>query len=314
MACADEDVAVEFMETLRWGDDPACPRCGDADVYKMRKRGSQERNARKLWKCRGCNRQFSVKIGTVMEDSPIPLRTWCYAFWAACASKKGVSALQIKRQTGLSYKSALFMMHRIRWAMSGSSTGLLGGTVEVDETFVGGKRGKRAPASEEYQKLTGRKYKPGKPADFKDRKTPVVALVQRDGNARAYVPADVRALNLKKAVRENVHRSARIMTDQNSAYRGLGAEFAGGHHTVNHSKKEYARGDVTTNTVESFFSLLKRGVYGVFHNVSRKHLHRYVSEFEFRWNTRHLNDGARLAKAIRGADGKRLIYRGSVEA
>src|SRR6266513_1416383 len=137
-ACSDELAAVEFLERQRWGDSPACPRCGATDVYQMKGRDG-ERNTRFLWACRDCGDQYTVRIGTVFEDSRIPLRHWCYAFWAACASKKGVSALQIKRQTGVSYKSALFMMHRIRWAMAEAPTGPLGGIVEADETYVGGK-------------------------------------------------------------------------------------------------------------------------------------------------------------------------------
>ena len=301
-ACADELTAVEMIEDMRWGAEPACPRCGDTDVYKMTDRKTGERNARFLWRCRGCARQYTVRIGTVMEESRVPLRHWCYAYWAACASKKGVSALQIKRQTGLSYKSALFLMHRIRLAMAGNSEGPLEGDVEIDETYVGGKPRNVSLRSDG----TVRK---GPAPDFKDRKIPVMALVSREGDARAFVPTDVTGLNLKAVIRENVDRSARIMTDERGGYKGIGSEFEGGHETVNHSQKEYARGDVTTNTVESFFALLQRGIYGTFHSVSRKHLHRYVAEFEFRWNTRKMDDGARLQAAIRGSEGKRLMYR-----
>src|SRR5260370_28370417 len=138
-ACSDEREAVEFMEHQRWGDSPACPRCGDMDVYKVIDRKTGARSRRFLWDCRGCRRQFTVRIGTILEDSRVPVRHWCYAFWAACASKKGVSALQIKRQTGLSYKSALFLMNRIRWTMAETPEGPLGGIVEVDETYVRGK-------------------------------------------------------------------------------------------------------------------------------------------------------------------------------
>ncbi len=313
MACADEGAAVEFLEAMRWDGEAACPRCGDEDVYQMKNRQTGERNKRFLWRCRGCSRQFTVRIGTVMEESRIPLRHWCFAFWAACSSKKGVSALQIRRQTGLSYKSALFLMHRIRWAMADNSTGPLTGDVEVDETYVGGKPRYPAKPSPEDQAATGRKHKLGPAPDFKDRKIPVIALVQRNGQARAYVPTDVKGHNLKNVIRQNVDTSATIHTDQARGYQGIGAEFDGGHHTVNHSIDEYARWEdgmlVTTNTVEGFFSLLKRGVIGTFHNVSRKHLHRYVSEFEFRWNTRKMDDGARIRAAIRGADGKRLMYK-----
>lgn len=310
MACADERTAVEFMESMRWGAEPACPRCGDLNVYKMMDRHTGQRNARFLWRCRGCGKQYTVRVGTVMEDSPIPLRHWCFAFWAACSSKKGVSALQIKRQTGLTYKSALYLMHRIRLAMDGAANlGPLDGDVEADETYVGGKL--RKISHQEWKtKGTRRKKSGGK--DRLKNKTPVMALVSRSGQARARVPTDVKGHNLKRVLAETVAPSARIHTDEAGGYHGLAESYAG-HHTVNHTKNEYARqdGDVlaTTNTVEAFFSLLKRGVIGTFHNVSRKHLHRYVAEFEFRWNSRTVDDGARLQAAIRGAEGKRLMYR-----
>ncbi len=288
-ACADEMVAVEFMEKLRWGDTPACPRCGDTDVYKMTARGG-ERNKRFLWRCRGCARQYTVRIGTVMEESRIPLHVWCYAFWAACASKKGVSALQIKRQTGLSYKSALFLMHRIRWAMKEGTPEPFMGAVEADECYIGGRR------------------KGSRPGRSTDHKTPVFAIIQRGGNARSMVVPNVTGETLKGAIREQVDPSAAIMTDEHASYRGLGRDFAGGHHTVSHKAKEYARGDVHVNTAESYFALLKRGIIGTFHSVSRKHLPRYSDEFQFRWNTRDLDDGARVVQAIRQSEGKRLRY------
>ncbi len=283
-ACADERTAVEFLERQRWGDSPACPRCGDTDVYQMRGRGGK-RNARFLWACRGCRQQFTVRIGTVFEDSRIPLRHWCFGFWAACASKKGVSAMQIQRQTRVSYKSALFLMHRIRFAMADNGGTPLGGIVEIDETYVGGKPRK---GSAPVHHMEQGRFRKGPALDFKDRKTPVVAMVDQ------------------RAIFANVDRSARIMTDERPTYRAIGKQYAG-HDVVNHSRGEYARGDVTTNTVEGFFSLLKRGVYGTFHSISRTHLHRYVSEFTFRYNTRKLDDGERTMQAIRGAEGKRLM-------
>jgi hypothetical protein len=254
------------------------------------------RNKRYLWRCRDCEKQYTVRVGTVFEDSLIPLRHWCYAFWAACSSKKGVSALQIKRQTGLSYKSALFMMHRIRFAMADdhSKPEQLTGIIEVDETYVGGKPRDKGPHNWKNRA---------------DRKMPVVAMVQRGGNVRAMTMPKVNGKNLKRVIYQNIHKSARIMTDEAKIYKGLRKEYEGGHDTVNHSAGEYVRGDITTNTVEGFFSILKRGMIGTFHAVSKKHLHRYVSEFEYRYNTRHLDDGERTAMAIRKADGKRLFYK-----
>lgn len=290
-ACADEGMAVEFMEKHRWGEHPGCPHCGDMDVYQMKSRdGSREKHYR--WRCRGCKKQFSVRTGTVFEDSRIPLRHWCFAFWRASTSKKGVSALEVHRQTGLSYKSCLFLLHRIRFAMAPTDGNPLTGTVEVDETYIGGK----ARVGQDRQKVW-------------ENKAPVVALVQRGGNVRSMVVPDVTAKTLKNAVRENVDRRARIMTDEAHQYRGIGREFEGGHHTVKHSADEYVRGDVTTNTVEGYFSIVKRGLNGIYHSVSKKHLHRYLAEYEFRYNRRTSEDGERVVAAIKAADGKRLRYR-----
>jgi len=294
-ACQDETLAVEFFERQRWGGTPACARCGSADVYKMLGRDGQ-RSARFLWRCKDCLKQYTVRVGTICEDSRIPMRHWAYGFWAACASKKGVSSLQIKRMTGLSYKSALFMMHRIRWAMTDEYNTPLQGTVEVDETYVGGKP--------RYQGLVNR----GKMGRGTGR-PPVVALVERGGSVRASVVPNVSGKNLKAIIRASVDRRARIITDDSNLYHNIGPEFDGGHETVNHSRKEYVRGDVHTNTVEGFFAILKRGLIGTFHSVSKKHLHRYVDEFAYKYSTRHLDDGERTMIAIQKAEGKRLTYK-----
>jgi transposase-like protein len=286
MACSDERAAVEFMETQRWGDHPACPRCGDLDVYQMKDAKTGERQANFRWRCHGCKDQFTVRIGTVFEDSRIELRHWCFAFWRSATSKKGVSALEIHRQTGLSYKSSLFMLHRIRFAMDEQDIEPLKGDVEVDEIFIGGK-GKR-----------------------KSKKTrmPVVGLKERGGRVRPRVIADVTSKSLKGVIRANVDKSSRILTDEWSAYRGIGTEFERGHETVRHGTHEYVRGDVHTNSIEGFFGMLRRGLDGIYHSVSRKHLHRYLSEFEFRHNHRELDDGERTVAAIRAANNKRLTY------
>ena len=302
-ACVDETAAVEFLEKQRWGGIPACPRCGDTNVVQV-KDAKGNRNKRFLWRCHGCKQQFTVRIGTVFEDSRIPLRIWCYAFWKACSSKKGISALQISRECSLSYKSALFLMHRIRYAMTEpGEQEKLQGDIEVDETYVGGKP--KYTQKREFRVSRGPKQQIGRGTN----KTPVMVIIKRNDKARAKVIPNVTGDTLKTAIRENVHKSSRIITDENKGYFGIGKEFTGGHEAVNHSAKEYVRGDVYTNTAESFFSLLKRGFYGTFHSVSKKHLHRYINEFEFRWNTRKIDDGDRTAAAIRGADGKRLMYR-----
>jgi transposase-like protein len=304
--CASELAAVEFLEVQRWGNTPCCVHCGDTAVFKFMDKATGQRNKRFLWKCNGCKKQYTVRIGTVYEESRIPLRHWVFAFWAMASSKKGVSALQIKRQTGLSYKSALFLLHRIRHAMApveGASQPLKG-IVECDETYVGGKPRKRSAAS---LRLGGRprKNRSGLGTD----KTPVLAMVERNGNVRVRRITKVTASNLTRHLLANVDPSARIMTDEWVGYSRIGEHFAGGHETVKHSAGEYARGDVTTNTVEGFFSILKRGLHGVYHAVSYTHLPRYLAEFEFRYNARKMNDGDRTIAVIQSAEGKRLMYR-----
>jgi transposase-like protein len=296
LACTDETAAVEFMEKQRWGEHLACPHCGGMKVSKMTDRNGG-RNKRFLWRCHDCKGQYTVRIGTVFEDSRIPLKVWCHAFWRACASKKGVSALQIKRECGITYKSALFLMHRIRFAMAEpKQKGQLQGIVEADETYVGGKpRGGIRQIHTDHRRGRG------------TNKTPVLALVERGGDVRARVVPNVTAKTLGMIMPKEIHPSAHIMTDNYRSYRSIGRHFAS-HDVVRHNIGEYARGDIYSNTAESFFALLKRGLYGTFHSVSKKHLHRYISEFAFRWNTRQVNDGERIAEAIKGADGKRLRY------
>jgi transposase-like protein len=290
-ACADERLAVEFMEKQRWGDKPYCPRCGDHDVYQMKDAKTGERQANFRWRCHGCKEQFTVRIGTVFEDSRAPLRHWCFVFWRAATSKKGVSALEVHRQTGLSYKTCLFMLHRVRHAMDEQDIEPLNGTVEVDEVFIGGKPRR---IHKTYQTI-------------KRQKTTVVGMLERNGRVRPKVVADVTAKTLKGVIAENVQPGSRIMTDEWSGYRGLKHE-GWNHERVNHGLYEYVRGDVTTNGIEGFFGMLKRGLNGIYHSVSRKHLHRYLSEFEFRYNNSELSDGQRTVAAIKAAQGKRLTY------
>lgn len=296
LACTEEAAATEFMERQRWGSEPFCARCGCTSVYKMVDAKTGQRNRRFLWRCHDCKKQFTVRIGTVLEESRIPLKHWAYAFWRASTSKKGVSALEIKRQTGLSYKSALFMMHRIRFAMTERHQEKLTGIVEADETYVGGK-----------PRIKGPHNKRG----FGTKKTPVSVVVERGGNARARVMTQrITSRNLRSSLKELVDESrSTLMTDELPAYRQAGRMFAGGHHAVEHSAKEYARGDAHVNTAESFFAIVKRGLNGIYHSVSKEHLHRYIGEFEFRFNGRKMTDGERTVAAIRGAEGKRLYYK-----
>ena len=278
-ACADEKTAIEFMEKQRWGEHPACPHCGDLDVYQMKDSKTGERQANYRWRCHGCKQQFTVRVGTVFEDSRIPFKHWCYGFWRASTSKKGVSALEIHRHTGLSYKSALFLLNRIRFAMTDTLTDKLKGDVEVDEVYIGGRP--------RFQRFRQRKQGNKKPA--------VVAAVERGGRVRTKPVANVTGKTLKGFIRANVDKSARIMTDEHPSYRGIGKEFEGGHETVCHNRGEFARGNVTTNTVESFFGLFKRGLMGTYHHVSEVHLQRYCTEFDFRFTHRRTTDEERAA-------------------
>lgn len=293
MACADETAAVEFFEERLWKGTPKCAHCQSARVYQMKDAKTGQRNKRFLWRCHDCKKQFTVRIGTVLEESRLPLRAWVYAFWRASTSKKGVSAKEIQRQCQISYEGALFLMHRIRYAMTQgiSASEKMTGIVEVDETYIGGK-----PRVKGISKR-GRGTK----------KTPVMAILQRDGKLHRRTVANITGHTLKGAIRECVDTKARIMTDEFGAYRGLHREFAS-HEIVNHGSREYVRGDVTTNTAESCFAILKRGINGIFHAVSKKHLHRYLGEFDFRWNHRNINDGERTVAAVENAIGKRLSY------
>jgi transposase-like protein len=296
-ACADELAAVEFFEKQRWGNAPACVKCGSVEVYKMTDAKTGERNSRYLWRCRDCKEQYTVRIGTVYEESRIPLKHWAYAFWRACSSKKGVSALEIQRTCQISYKSALFLMNRIRFAMAPDYPPFppLNGTVEVDETFVGGKP--------RYRSIDNRR---GHTA-----KTIVFAAVERGGNITRKIIPNVTGKTLKKEIQKVVDPRATIMTDDYIAYKGLALPFEGGHHRIRHSLRQYVKGNVHTNTVESSHALVKRGIVGIYHNVSREYLHRYLWQYDFLWNNRKLNDGERTIAAIKQAENRRLTYKGS---
>lgn len=301
LACCDEKAAVEFLEKRLWHGDPVCAHCQSLKVYMMKDAKTGERNKRFLWRCNDCKHQFTVRLGTVFEESRIPLRHWCYAFWRASTSKKGVSALEIKRQCQISYKSALFLMHRIRFAMQQNPTdgGKMTGTIEVDETYIGGKAKNMHQSKLETSNVgTGGMGK-----------VMVLGIVQREGKINRRVITNVSASNLKKAIGEVVDKKARVITDEHKSYHWLGRVFAGGHQIVRHRVGEYVRGDVYTNTAESSFALIKRGLMGIYHAVSKKHLPRYLAEFDFRWNNRKLNDGERTDAIIQGAAGKRLIVR-----
>lgn len=300
LACADEQAAIEFFEAQRWGDTPACVHCGSVGVYTIKDRTTGERRADGRWRCRDCGKQYTVRVGNIMEDSPIPLRKWAYAFWCAATAKNGVSALEMSRKLQITYKSALFLMNRIRWAMRPAGPGpKLTGTIEADETYVGGKPRVR------HNRGGGARRIP------LPLKTPVFAVVQRGGDVRASVMPTVRSRNVRDTLLSFAHTDAELMTDELPAYLQAGKRFAG-HFRVKHRAREYVnaqRPEIHTNTVESFFARIKRGLEGTHHAVSPEHLHRYVAQYAFLYNARKLNDGERIALLIRSADGKRLMRR-----
>lgn len=302
-ATVSEVAAVEFFEQQRWGNAPACPRCGAVEVYKMLSADGTTRNADYRWHCRGCKKMFTVRTATVYEETRLPLRVWAFAFWRTAASKKGCSALELAREMEITHKSALFVLRRIRHGLSTIDAPKLSGTVEADETFIGGKIRR--------QFGYGKKYSTSKTA----RKVPVMGVVQRGGDVRFKMLDRLTADRLSEVIAENADLTCRLITDEFPGYIGIGQRFNGGHHTTKHSAYEYVKPgtDIHSNTIEGVFSLIKRGVMGTFHSVSRKHIPNYLNEFEFRWNTRKLDDGARVVKAIKQVDGKRLMYRESVD-
>jgi transposase-like protein len=282
--------AREHLEALRWPDGPFCPHCGSLTVTRLE--GKKHRAG--LIQCNDCREQFTVTVGTVFERSKVPLHKWLLATHLLCASKKGMSAHQIGRMLGVTYKTAWFMCHRIREAMTPAQRGPLGGAnkvVEADETYVGGKAKNRA-------------YREPRP------KQAVVALVEREGHVASFHVANVTAKTLRPLIVTTVARSSHLMTDESPVYERMGREFAG-HSTVNHSAKEYVTtgGFKHSNTVENFFSIFKRGLIGTYHHVSEAHLGRYCAEFDFRYNQRLVSDAERAAAALKGIEGKRLTYR-----
>ena len=299
---ADEGKAYEFIESLRWPDGPICPHCGGRDAYFLQPRGDRytrtgHATARRVWKCSKCRKQFSVLIGTIFEGTKIPLYKWFLAIYKMCAGKNGVAAHELHRDLEITYKSAWFMAHRIRKAMEREPlNGKLRGIIEADETYVGGKPRYKAPNRRE---AALRRI---------ESKTPVVTLVQRGGEVRSQVMKPVTSANLGEVLRENVDADATLMTDASHLYSPIGREFAA-HETVDHGIDEYARGEAHVNTAEGYFSQLKRSIDGTHHHVSAHHLHRYVSEFDYRYNTRKIEDGERMRLTIKQAEGKRMRYR-----
>jgi transposase-like protein len=289
----DEAAAYAELEATLWPHGPVCPRCGGKDRITEVK-GKTARIG--LRRCGPCKRQFTVTVGTVFESSHVPLNKWLQAVYLLCSSKKGISSHQLMRTLDVQYKTAWFMTHRIREAMRGGSLfppmGGAGKVVEADETFIGRKKG--LPKQRGYA-----------------HKHAVLSLVERGGDVRSFHVDGTAAKDVVPVLRANIARETRMMTDEAGQYTHLKRDFAG-HDVVRHGADEYVRGDAHTNTVEGFYSVFKRGMKGVYQHCSEKHLHRYLAEFDFRYNNRvarGVDDARRTGNALQGIVGKRLTYR-----
>jgi transposase-like protein len=288
----DEQAAYDYVEGYLWPHGPVCPHCGNCDPTRIRRLMGKATRAG-LRKCNECRKQFTVKIGTIFEDSHVPMTHWLQAIYLMCASKKGISTRQLQRMIGGSMKTAWFVGHRIRHALApAADAGRIGGpgkSVEADETYLSKSPKTRKPAGSALN---------AKPAPM------VFSLVERGGNIRSMYLDDK---NVRNALFEHLHDGSRLLTDGSQVYRFQ----VRNHESVDHSKYEWARGDVHTNTLENFFSIFKRGLVGVYQHMDKKHLGRYLAEFDFRHNTRvklGINDAQRTAIAVRGFKGKRLTY------
>jgi len=299
----DEAKAFEHIEGTLWPYGPVCHHCGSMDKHyklvgvrsKPSKKNPHGVERHGLYKCAACRGQFTVRMGTIFEESHLPLHKWLQAIHLMCASKKGISAHQMHRILEVKYETAWFLCHRIRLAMASGDLTPMGGNgkvVEADETYIG--------------KLTGSPTKGGTA-----HKNVVLTLVERGGKARSFHVETARADQIMPIVRKNIARETAIMTDESGVYRHVGKEFAS-HEFVTHSKDEYVRGNVHTNTVEGFYSIFKRGMKGVYQHCAEHHLHRYLAEFDFRYSNRiamGIDDGVRSVIALLGTKGKRLTYR-----
>lgn len=303
----NEAAAFAHVEQQLWPNgEPACPHCG-VIAKAGRLAGLRTKPSRKhpdgkpvvgIWKCYACRKQFTVRVGTIFESSHVPLHIWLQAIHLMASSKKGISTNQLQRMLGGSMKTAWFLSHRIRECMNevrGFSVPPMGGagrTIEADETYVGGKGENRA-----YGPIPAKQI--------------VMSLVERGGAVRSFHVPNITANSLRPILGKHAHPDSRFMSDESNVYRGIGWNFKGGYGSVNHSAGEYVRGDIYTNTAENYFSILKRGIYGVYQHVSEAHLSRYLAEFDFRYSYRiktGYNDVARADRILRGAQGKRLTY------
>jgi len=277
----NEEACIDYLIEQRWNNKPVCPHCGsDRKIYKIRKG--------RILTCADCRKQFTVKVGTIFEDSALSLQKWFMAVYILTAHKTGISSIQLSKDINVTQKTAWFMLHRIRHVVKTKSFDKpLSGTIETDESYFGGKSsGKRGRGSE--------------------NKSAVFGMVQRQGEVRAMPVPNVKGKTLKKIISDNVETGSNIMTDEFLSYNGLSKDYI--HQRIGHLKKEFVRGGVHTQNIENFWSLLKRGINGTYISISKKHLHRYTDEFSYRYNTRKTNDSQRFASALSQVQ-SRLTYR-----
>lgn len=277
---SDEQACRDYLEKARWGDEIICPKCGVVgEAYKYADG--------RLYKCGACRKQFTVRVGTIFEDSKLPLQKWFLAIYLATSLKKGISSIQLSKYLGITHKTAWFMLHRIRYAVETKSYDKpLDGDVEMDETYIGGKT------------VQKKKF---------DNKKPVVGAVERHGRVVAKATDDASATTLQRIIRERVAASANLYTDEWRGYHRANRMVLS-HRSVNHSKEQWTSGQVHTNTIEGFWSHLKRGIDGIYHHVSPKHLQKYCNEYQYRYNTREMTDGERFNDYFANIHG-RLLYK-----
>jgi transposase-like protein len=285
---SDPEMCVQYVAAMRWPDGPICPNCGGVEHSYL--------TTRRIWKCKTCKKQFSVKAGSIFEDSAIPLDKWLAAIWLIANAKNGISSHELGRSIGVTQKSAWFMLHRIRLAMQTGDFNKLDGEVEVDETYIGGK------ARNMHESVRARKIGTARGTAGK---IIVAGMMEHGGKVRASVVGNTDRATLQRHVRANIAEGSSVYTDTHSGYTGLEADYD--HRTVDHAA-QYVNGKVHTNTIENYWSLLKRGLRGTYISVEPFHLFRYLDERAFTFNERHLNDLGRFESVLRAVAGKRLTW------
>jgi transposase-like protein len=298
---ATEELCQKFLFEQRWSNGVVCPKCGEIGVKTYKLKSGR-------LKCSSCRNTFTVRMGSIFEESPVPLQKWFLAIYLCTSLKKGISSLQLSKYIGVTQKTAWFMLQRIRHVFESGSFEKLSGEVEMDEAYVGGKDSNKH-ATKRTKYLTG---KGSQGFGSKNSKTPVVGMVERGGDLHAVVTSDTGSATLMGLVRKHIDIDATIYTDEHMPYRTL-PKIGYKHESVNHGTKEFVNGMASTNTAESFWSHLKRGIDGIYHHVSPKHLQKYCDEYSYRWNTRKMTDGERFEDWFKQVDGKRLMYKNLIE-